>query len=171
MIVLKKVLVATDFSPASDVALAYGRTLAGTFGASLRVLHVSENHFLRPMAADPHAVTEAQRRMLDERLTGDDRRCLRAQTILEISDNPADAITSYAKSEGIDLIVMGTHGRTGVERLLVGSVAEHVIRAAPCPVLTVRHPEREFIVPDSSETAGSRDDDAKACVRRAEFNP
>ena len=61
------------------------------------------------------------------------------------------------KRQKIDLIVMGTHGRSGMERLLVGSVAERVIRTAPCPVLTVRHPEHEFIVPDSTEKAGHHD--------------
>jgi nucleotide-binding universal stress UspA family protein len=55
-----------------------------------------------------------------------------------ISGNPAEAIVERARSEGYDLLVMGTHGRTGVQHLLVGSVAEKVVRLAPCPVLTVR---------------------------------
>ena len=55
----------------------------------------------------------------------------------------------YATEHGIDLIVMGTHGRKALGHLLVGSVAERVVRAAPCPVLTVRHPEHEFLVPDA----------------------
>ena len=72
--------------------------------------------------------------------------------MLETSDSPAAAIATYAKSADIDLIVLGTHGRSAVEQLLVGSVAERVVRTAPCPVLTVRHPEREFVLPDSAET-------------------
>jgi len=151
MIVLKNVLVATDFGPASDAALAYGRALTRTFGASLHLLHVVENFFLRPMAAPPHLVTEAKTHMLEGQLTPEDRQQLGARTILDVSDQPADAINSYARKAGIDLIVIGTHGRSGMERLLVGSVAERVIRTAPCPVLTVRHPEHEFIVPDSPE--------------------
>ena len=157
MIVLKAVLVATDFSPPSDAALTYGRALARTFGASLHVLHVVENYFLRPSASAPYMVQEAKTRMLDAQLTDDDRRQLGAITVLEISDEPADAIADYAKTHNIGLIVMGTHSRSGLERLLVGSVAEHVIRTAPCPVLTVRHPEHEFILPDSTEKAGHHD--------------
>ena len=157
MILLKKVLVATDFSPPSDAALTYGRALARTFGASLHVLHVVENYFMRPTTAAPYMVQEAKTRMLDDQLTDEDRHQSGARTVLEVSDEPADAIASYAKAQKIDLIVMGTHGRSGLERLLVGSVAEHVIRTAPCPVLTVRHPEHEFIVPDSTEKAGHHD--------------
>lgn len=151
MIVLKNVLVATDFGPASDAALAYGRALTRTFGASLHLLHVVENYFLRPMAAAPHMVAEAKTRMLDGQLTAEDRELRAARAILEVSDQPAEAINGYARRVGVDLIVIGTHGRSGMQRLLVGSVAERVIRTAPCPVLTVRHPEHEFVVPDSPE--------------------
>jgi len=63
---------------------------------------------------------------------------------------PPQAIVDYAKSANIGLIVMGTHGRGAVVQLLVGSVAERVVRTAPCPVLTVRHPEREFVAPRES---------------------
>ena len=63
--------------------------------------------------------------------------------------SPAAAIVDYARREQIDLIVMGTHGRGGVAHLLMGSVAERVVRTAPCPVLTVRHPEHEFVLPDA----------------------
>jgi nucleotide-binding universal stress UspA family protein len=155
MIVLKKVLVATDFSPPSIAALAYGRALARTFGASLHVLHVAENYFLRPMAADPATVRAAKERTLDGQLTADDRQLLGARTTVKVSDEPADAISNYAKAEEVDLIVIGTHGRTGVERVLLGSVAERVIRIAPCPVLTVRHPEHEFVVPDAPESGAA----------------
>jgi nucleotide-binding universal stress UspA family protein len=157
MIVLKKVLVATDFSQPSDAALAYGRALARSFGASLHVVHVVENYFLRPTAAVPHLVQQTKMRLLDEQLTGEDRQLLDARAVLEVSDEPAQAIVGYAKAQDVDLIVMGTHSRGGLERLLVGSVAEHVVRTAPCPVLTVRHPEREFIDRDSFEKAGCHD--------------
>ena len=68
--------------------------------------------------------------------------------VLDTSDDPADAITEYAKTANIDLIVMGTNGRGAVAQLLVGSVAERVVRTAHCPVLTVKHPEHEFVLPD-----------------------
>jgi nucleotide-binding universal stress UspA family protein len=60
---------------------------------------------------------------------------------------PFLAIVHYAKRESIDLIVMGTHGRGAMAHLLIGSVAENVVRKAPCPVLTVRHPQHEFVSP------------------------
>ncbi|HET6955544.1 MAG TPA: universal stress protein [Vicinamibacterales bacterium] len=148
MIVMKQILVATDFSEASGAAMDYGRALARTFGASLHLLHVAENPFLRPTAADPHALKAATLRRLAGRLTDDDKDALHATAVLETSDDPADAIVKYAGAHGIDLIVMGTHGRGVVAQILVGSVAEKVVRTAPCPVLTVRYPEREFVVPD-----------------------
>jgi nucleotide-binding universal stress UspA family protein len=146
MIVLKNILVATDFEPAADTALAYGRALATQFGARLHLLHVAENGFLRPTAMDPAVLKAAAARQLEERLTVDDRAALRAHAALEISDSPANAITAYANRTPIDLIVMGTHGRTGFIHVLMGSVAEHVVRTAPCPVLTVQHPGREFVM-------------------------
>jgi nucleotide-binding universal stress UspA family protein len=152
MIALKHILVATDFGDASDAALTYGRALARTFGATLHVLHVVGNYFLRPMLADPHLLNAAAARRLHERLTDEDRAVLHAHAVVETSDAPAEAIAAYAASAHIDLIVMGTHGRSAMEQLLVGSVAERVVRTAPCPVLTVRHPEHEFVLPDPVET-------------------
>lgn len=156
MIVLKDVLVATDFSPPSDSALTYGRALARAFGATLHVLHVTSNSFMRPTAADPYAIKAAILQTLEDRLTAEDRTRLRARPVLETSDHPGDAITEYAKSASIDLIVMGTKGRSGLSHLLVGSVAERVVRNAPCPVLTVRQPEHEFVVPDATPRDAAR---------------
>jgi nucleotide-binding universal stress UspA family protein len=68
--------------------------------------------------------------------------------VIRTSDTPADEIVKYAQAETIDLIVLGTHGRPGVAHLFMGSVAEKVVRTAPCPVLTLRHPEREFVRAD-----------------------
>lgn len=133
-----RILVPTDFSAPSDAALEYARTLARTFGAGLHVLHLLENEFLRPVVADPQAQNTAALRRLQERLTDDDRRTLHAIPVIERSDTPADEVASYARTHDIDLIVMGTQGRTGMAHLLVGSVAEKVIRTASCPVLTLR---------------------------------
>jgi nucleotide-binding universal stress UspA family protein len=149
MILLKQILVATDFGDASEVALDYGRALASTFGASLHLLHVMENQFMRPSAMEPHVLKAAAVKRLGERLTDDDRATLHATAVLETSDNPAVEIAMYAKAHNIDLIIMGTHSRGAVAHLLMGSVAERVVRTAPCPVLTVRHPEHEFVVPDA----------------------
>ena len=157
MIALKNILVATDFSPASDAALVYGRALARTFGATLHLLHVIENTFLTPMADDPYNLRVASARSLQRQLTAEDREVLHARIAMEVSDSPPDAIVDYAKSANIDLIVVGTHGRGAMSQLLVVSVAERVVRTAPCPVLTVRHPEHEFVVPDVPEMRGSHD--------------
>jgi nucleotide-binding universal stress UspA family protein len=153
MIVLKNILVATDFGPASAAALTYGRALAKAFGARLHLVHVAENSFLRPSSGDPHALKAAAARRLDDCLNAEDRSELAADTVLKVSDDPAEEIARYARSASIELIVIGTHGRTGVSHLLVGSVAERVVRTAPCPVLTVRHPEHEFVLPDAATAA------------------
>ena len=63
-------------------------------------------------------------------------------------EDPVEVIAEYARHHGMDLIALATHGRTGLPRLLMGSVAEKVVRTAPCPVLTIRHPEHEFVIPD-----------------------
>ena len=150
MIAVKNILVATDFSAASDAALLYARTLAEQFGARLHVLHVLENVFLRATVADPRAAEATALKRLHERLTDDDRQRLRAAAVTAKSDAPAGEIVAYAEASNIDLVVMGTHGRSGVSHFLVGSVAERVVRTAPCPVLTVRHPEHEFVLTGSA---------------------
>src|SRR6187399_247414 len=158
MLAIKNVLVATDFSTCSDVALNYGRALAQQFGARLHLMHAVEPIALDAanaggfVAALPQlqvSVEEAGRAQLEGLLTADDRRALHATTVLVSFASPAPAIVAYAETEQMDLIVVGTHGRTGLSHLLMGSVAEKVVRTAPCPVLTVRNPERDFIVVDA----------------------
>jgi nucleotide-binding universal stress UspA family protein len=160
MIRLKTVLVATDFSEPSAKALDYGRALARTFGATLHVLHVVENA-LAYSGADMGAgvayaslqqeLEEAARAQLNKAVRDDDRRELNARTALLTSSSPALTIASYARDTEADVIVIGTHGRAGLSHLLMGSVAEKVVRLAPCPVLTVRHAEHEFVLPDALE--------------------
>jgi nucleotide-binding universal stress UspA family protein len=145
MIVLKNILVPTDFGEAAEAALRYGRTLAATFGADLHVLHVMDNNFLQARFADPTTIEAAARKDLHVRAEADDRRRFQTHAVIKKFDAPPDAIVTYAKSAAIDLIVMGTHGRHGAAHALMGSVAERVVRTAPCPVLVVRHPEHEFI--------------------------
>lgn len=149
------ILVALDFEPASDTALTYGRALARAFGATLHVLHAMENDFLRPVASDPHTLQARARQRVCDRITEEDCVTLHATVVVEVSDAPAEAIVQYAADSGIDLIVIGTHGRRGANRLLMGSVAERVVRRSPCPVLTVRHPEHEFIWPGHAGTDAS----------------
>jgi nucleotide-binding universal stress UspA family protein len=159
MITLKHVLVATDFSEPSEAALAYGRELARNFGATLTVVHIVDDILTRAYGIDGGMIIgdpdvqrryEANAREQAEALLGtDDRIDLKATTVLLVSNSPAAAIVSYAREANVDLIVMGTHGRGGVAHLLMGSVSERVVRTAPCPVLTVRHPEHEFVLPDA----------------------
>jgi nucleotide-binding universal stress UspA family protein len=94
------------------------------------------------------AVEAAEATRVDALISDADRVGLRAQGVVVTSHVPAFAIVEYAKGHDVDLIVMGTHGRGAVAHLLMGSVAERVVRIAACPVLTVRHPEREFVLPD-----------------------
>jgi nucleotide-binding universal stress UspA family protein len=161
MITLKNVLVATDFGEASETALTYGRDVARTFGATLHVLHVVEDFAARAVSAERYAVDfgdverdlqDAARRQLDALVAEDDRRELGARAVLRKAATPAQAIVSYAQEAAIDLIVIGTHGRGGLAHVLMGSVAERVVRTAPCPVLTVRHPQHEFVIPDALQS-------------------
>jgi nucleotide-binding universal stress UspA family protein len=159
MISLKKILVATDFSDPSAAALAYGRELARSFGATLSVVHVVDDSAMRAYGVDggvfvTHPQIQRQfeenaRAQIEAALSYEDRTRLGAAGVVLVSSAPSAAIVSYAQESGIDLIVMGTHGRSGVAHLLMGSISERVVQTAPCPVLTVRHPEHEFILPDA----------------------
>lgn len=156
MVVLKKILVATDFSEPSAVAMAYGRDLARSYGAALHVLHVVEDVSLRfgPevgfVGSDMQKDFEKMaRRDLDALITEDDRKTLQVVAAVETHINVAHGITDYATANAIDLIIVGTSGRGVIKKFLMGSVAERVVRTAPCPVLAVREHEREFIAPDA----------------------
>ncbi len=141
-----RILVPTDFSGQSDAALDYARAIAGKFGSTLYLLHVIEAPFVSGAlgseafigdtpAAQMELIQESQTR-LSHRITPADRTRFNATGEI-VSGTTAHSIVEYAAERGIDLIVMGTHGRSGVAHLLMGSVAERVVRTAPCPVLTV----------------------------------
>lgn len=160
MVVIKNILVATDFSEPSAVALAYGRDLARSNNARLHVLHVVEDVMVRYtieaglIGSDLQKDLEASAtRDLNALITDDDRRTLAVVPVIERGVNMASSIIGYAKANAIDLIVTGTHGRGFVSHFLMGSVAERVVRSAPCPVLTVRAHERDFIAPDAMVAA------------------
>ena len=159
MIKIANVVVATDFGPVSESALNYGREFARTFGAALHVLHVIENPMLwaGPEAAsvDFMAVQRdmeaGARAALDKVVTAEDRTQLKAVTAVRTGP-PALEIAGYARDTAADIIIMGTHGRGFVGHVFMGSVAERVVRIAGCPVMTVRHPEHEFLHPDALQT-------------------
>ena len=148
-IVFQRILVPTDFSDESRAALAYGAALAETFGASLHVLHVLQaivapeavpvQYESRQLEAAVEATAWEELRGL---LAGDEYARLQATLAIEWG-TPASEIIRYAREHEIDLIVMGTHGRGGLKRLILGSVAESAVRGAPCPVLTIHHAERD----------------------------
>jgi len=137
-----KILFPTDFSPASEHALKWATSLARDSGATISIIHVEEP----PMAYgggemyvgfDDAATKDELRRVLVQVVPTDHNVAHEHKLLV---GNPADAIVHEAEAEGADLIVMGTHGRTGLTRLLMGSVAEAVVRRAKCPVLTVKQP-------------------------------
>jgi nucleotide-binding universal stress UspA family protein len=155
MIDLRRILVPTDFSKHSDAALTYAVALAEKFEAELHLLHVVQD--LSVFVPDAVAVTppiavpveefaaaarEALQRVVGEHQLG------RFKVHTEVREGaPFYEIIRLAKEAEIDLIVIGTHGHTGLVHVLLGSVTEKVVRKAPCPVLTVRHPEHEFVHP------------------------
>ena len=100
-------------------------------------------------AASQADIDKAAARQLAASVTAEDRTQLHAREVVRRSTSPATAITEYAEEAGIDLIVIGTHGRGLMGRFLLGSVAERVVRVAGCPVLVVRNPERDFLAPDA----------------------
>ncbi len=137
----QKILFPTDFSHCSDAALPLATSLARDSGARLLIVHVEEP----PMAYGggemyygmPDPVAEDLRAML-QKITPSDPK-VPYEHHLVIGD-PAVAVSELARSEGVDLIVMGTHGRTGLRRLLMGSVAEAIVRRAPCPIFIMKEP-------------------------------
>jgi len=147
MLAPKNILVATDFSDSSTAALDYGRALSRVFGARLHLLHVVETFvvdsaaFGAAAAVLPSLQVELERsaeETLKTLMTIEDKHELKVVAALRSIDTPAHAIVEYARDEKIDLIIVGTHGRKGLSHVLLGSVAEKVVRLAPCPVLTVR---------------------------------
>jgi universal stress protein A len=143
---IKNILVPVDFSDASKQALRYACELADTFEASLHVLHAVENPYLPSGYMEFYAppqeffeqIEQEARKQLETLLTREEQARYGA-VLVHRTGGPAQEILDYVRAQGhIDLIVMATHGRGGVARLMMGSVADKVVRAAPCPVLTLR---------------------------------
>jgi nucleotide-binding universal stress UspA family protein len=149
-----RILVPVDFSPTSESAIDHAQEVAARFDAPIELLHVVED----PIASgawEPDASYLTIPELLDrfvedgERRLGDiKKRLTDAGITVEtrvVTGAPARGIVHAAQEDGCDLIVMGTHGRTGLSHMLMGSVAERVIRTAVCPVLTVRHRPTETV--------------------------
>ena len=158
------ILVPTDFNPASDAALACAKDIADKFGARLSLLHVvtdpKATGFWTPEVYVP-AIPETQERFLREgreRLANalsPEERSRFSVTIEARIGAVADHIQDFAREQKVDLIVMGTHGRRGLAHLLLGSVAEHMLRGAPCPVLTTHAEAQSAAASENATTAVS----------------
>jgi len=155
VLTIQRILVPTDFSEASEEALKYAKEFARAFSAELHLMHVLEDLAAHAwttevyVAALPGVHDEMERQAkdrLEAMLSPDERQALRAQLILRVG-SPFVEVVRYARDEKMDLIVMGTHGRGAIAHMLLGSVAERVVRKAHCPVLTVRHAQHEFVMP------------------------
>jgi len=140
----RTILVATDFSEHADAALAYAAELGAKLDATLHLVHaIGVPAMGVPEMGVAYAsmtiesLTKAAQASMDERVALYRDRISLAPTRLEIGD-ARDVIDNVAETIGADLVVIGTHGRRGIRRVLMGSVAESVVRSAPCPVLTIR---------------------------------
>jgi nucleotide-binding universal stress UspA family protein len=154
MIDLKRIVTATDFSQHSKVALKYAAAFAKAFNAEVILVHVLEKpDFLSqlppvsegylppdlPEIQEKHARVQCEQVLAEASLS-------HARVMLPLG-SPYAEIVRVATEENADLIIVGTHGRGVLAHLLLGSVAERVVRMAPCPVLTVRLGEHEFVKP------------------------
>ena len=146
MIDLHRILVPTDFSKSSRNALTYGAAFAVRFGAELHLLHVVQDLALfipeavlvAPPPAPPVEQFAAAARTALERVITDLQRPGLAIRPEVVEGTPYEEIVRFARERAIDVVVIGTHGRKGLARLLLGSVAERVVREAPCAVVVVR---------------------------------
>jgi nucleotide-binding universal stress UspA family protein len=148
-----EILLASDGSDAAEAATDHALLLAEAFDAKLHVIYVLD-------VAEPsqdvddsaeHPDLKAKRERALEYPVEQAERADITVTSVTMRGSPSDALVTYAGQEDIDLIVMGTHGRSGFDRLLVGSVAERVVRNAPAPVVTVRPDQKGGIKHETPE--------------------
>ena len=154
MIAINRILHPSDFSDNSNHALKYACTLAEYFKAELHLLNVVVEPLVSvsppiggflPADYYQNIVEQAEKNLqnlVNENVQSD------LKTVQEtVSGTPFLEIVRYSRNHNIDMLVMGTHGYTGIKHLIMGSVAENVVRKAPCPVLTVHADDHEFVMP------------------------
>jgi len=156
MIKLNRILIPTDFSDFSKPAMTYACAMAARFESELHLLHVSPDaamvmpdvtaYGIENMMVDVAAIEKSSMEQL-QRLPPDNWENGREIVRVTKMGSPFLEIIQYAKDMDIDLIVIGTHGRSGLMHLLMGSVAENIVRKAPCPVLTVKPDGHQFVMP------------------------
>ncbi|UCD57897.1 MAG: universal stress protein [Candidatus Hydrogenedentota bacterium] len=155
MIKIDKILFPTDFSEHSRHAFSYALSFAREYGAQLYMLHVIEdvqylaNAYMFDVPIMPSFADMEQNRLkemqefIDREVTDP---AIKIEKVVK-HGRPFIEILQMAREESIDLIVIATHGRGGLEHVFFGSVAEKVVRKAPCPVLSIRMPGHEFAMP------------------------
>lgn len=156
MVQIRKILFPTDFSDYSVHALTYAVSFAESCKAEIHVLHIVDEAYQYWMAMGPGALPvgpppdemlalsqKEMEKFVASKLAGVKAPVTKAVLV----GRPFIEIIRYARDEKIDMIVMGTHGRSGLRHAILGSVTERVVRKAPCPVLTIRLPEHEFVMP------------------------
>ncbi len=151
MVEFGKILIPTDFSESAENASLYALSLAEKYGSKIYVAHVIEpftyTSDLGIDMGDQYQVMEATaKKFLDDIVTSIKEKHIDVEGIL-LSGEPFVEIIKYVKQEQINLIIMATHGRSGIEHMLLGSVAEKVVRKSPCPVLTVKKAGQTFSLP------------------------
>jgi len=153
MIHLKRILHPTDFSKNSEQALKYACSLAIQYSADLHLIHVIRDPgWMIPSIelAFPEGYYLKQKQAANERLASlPDKVINHTGTVIRnvCEGNSHTEILRYGHENNVDMIVMGTHGATGLEHLIIGSVAENVVRRSPCPVLTVHPDDYKFKLP------------------------
>jgi nucleotide-binding universal stress UspA family protein len=155
MIRIKTILHPTDFSEPSKYALTYALSFAEEYNAKLCVLHVIEEVssalYFDMLQAPPLAqlmadIEKQAQKAMEELIPAETRTKYRAETLIR-KGVPFLEIVRCAEETQADIVVCGTHGRTGLKHAIFGSVAEKVVRKSPCPVLSVRHPEHKLVMP------------------------
>jgi universal stress protein A len=151
---IQRILLPTDFSRYSAAATTYACELATKFDAELHILHVLETHLISTpsfgMGLDLPRYLSESKAAAEKSFTGVlDPKWSAGRTVIPavVEGSPKVEIIGYARKHKIDLIVLATHGRSGLAHVLMGSVAEAVVRTAPCPVLTVRPEGHQFVMP------------------------
>jgi nucleotide-binding universal stress UspA family protein len=144
----KRILVPVDFSPHADEAIRTAADVSRRYDASVTIVHVyetvaytlPEGYVLYTPAQMADILSEFQKLLASSKQKAEAAGALRVETT-QLQGAVANEVVDFARQQGFDLIVMGTHGRSGLKHALLGSVAERVLRKADCPVLTVRVPE------------------------------
>jgi nucleotide-binding universal stress UspA family protein len=135
------ILVPTDGSRGAKIALGHGVEIASQWDATLHALYVVDTRLARSRPLLETLRDEGRGAVRDVEVAGTQADLTVVTEVIE--GNPHEEILDYVSEHGIDMVVMGTHGRTGLDRVVMGSVAERVVRRSPVPVLTVRGVEQD----------------------------